>query len=286
MIHVINTSNMNAAKSIIDMRKIRCELAEPVGFVPTMGYLHEGHLSLIRRAKEENRSVVASLFVNPTQFAPHEDFESYPRDLHHDISLLEGLGIDVIFTPSVTELYPPGFSICIELGKITKRLEGASRPTHFRGVATIVAKLFNIVQPARAYFGQKDAQQLTVIRNMVTDLNMNLEIVSVPTIREPDGLAMSSRNASLNTEQRQAAMVLYQALKLSEILWSKGEKDAEKIRQKMLSLTQQEPLARVDYISVADAETLEELETVKPPALVSIAVKIGGTRLIDNVILS
>ena len=275
---------MKIAETIAEMRHIRQQLAEPVGFVPTMGYLHEGHLSLVRQARAENPSVVVSIFVNPTQFGPQEDFKSYPRDTQSDLSVLEAM-TDVVFMPSAAEMYPVRFNSWVDVGKITERLEGASRPGHFRGVTTVVAKLFNIVQPARAYFGQKDAQQAVVIKKMVADLNMNLEIVTLPTVREPDGLAMSSRNTYLNPEQHQAATVIYQALCLAQELWSQGERDAEKLRQEMTALIQKEPLADIDYISIADAETLDELSRVKTPALVSMAVKIGETRLIDNIIL-
>jgi pantoate--beta-alanine ligase len=197
--------------------------------------------------------------------------------------LLEKEQVDIVFMPSAAEMYPPQFNIWVEVSQVTERLEGASRPGHFRGVTTICARLFNIVQPTRAYFGQKDAQQAIVIRKMVTDLNMNLEIITLPTVREPDGLAMSSRNTYLNPEQRQAALVLYQALTLAQKLWSQGEKDAQTIRQQMTELIQKQPLAKIDYVSIADVETLDELDTVKPPALVSLAVKIGKTRLIDNI---
>ena len=189
---------MQVAESIAEMKRLRSELTEPLGFVPTMGYLHEGHISLARRAREENASVAASIFVNPTQFGPTEDFEDYPRDTQRDLAMLEEAGTDVVFMPPVAEMYPEGFSSWVEVGKLTERLEGASRPTHFRGVTTICTKLFNIVEPTRAYFGQKDAQQALVIRRMVTDLAMNLEIVICPTVREPDGLAMSSRNTYLS----------------------------------------------------------------------------------------
>jgi pantoate--beta-alanine ligase len=272
-------------KTINGIKQLRLKLPEPVGFVPTMGYLHEGHLVLVRRAKAENSSVVVSIFVNPTQFGPHEDFDKYPRDPKRDLAMLEKEGVDLVFMPSVAEMYPPQFDSWVEVGKISERLEGAARPGHFRGVATVVAKLFNIVQPDRAYFGQKDAQQLAVIKKMVADLNMNLEVVAVPTVREPDGLAMSSRNIYLNPEERKAAVVLYQALTLAQKLWSQGEKDAQAIRQKMTGLIQKQPLANIEYISIADAETLDELDIVKPPAIVSLAVKIGKTRLIDNVVL-
>lgn len=274
---------MEVLKTIDEMRRLK--LPAPVGFVPTMGYLHEGHLVLVRRAKAENPSVVVSIFVNPTQFGPQEDFKKYPRDPERDLALLEKEGTDVVFMPSVAEMYPENFNSWVDVGKISERLEGASRPGHFRGVATVVAKLFNIVQPDKAYFGQKDAQQLLVIRKMVNDLNMNLEVIAVPTVREPDGLAMSSRNTYLNPEERKAAVVLYQALTLAQRLYSEGEKDAQIIRQQMTELIQKQPLAHIDYISIADAETLDELDKVKPPALVSMAVKIGKTRLIDNVVV-
>ena len=277
---------MKVTETIADMKSLRPRLAEPVGFVPTMGYLHQGHLALVRQARAENPSVVVSIFVNPTQFGPHEDFKQYPHDPQRDLALLEKEGVDIVFMPSADEMYPPKFNSWVEVGKVAERLEGAARPGHFRGVATVVAKLFNIVQPNRAYFGQKDAQQLIVIRKMVADLDMSLEVVAVPTVREPDGLAMSSRNTYLNPEERKAALVLYQALTLAQKLWSQGEKDAKVIRQQMTDLIQKQPLAEIDYISIADAETLDELDRVKPPALVSMAVRIGKTRLIDNVVLN
>ena len=276
---------MKVIETIDAMRQLRPKLAEPVGLVPTMGYLHEGHLSLVRQARLENQSLVVSIFVNPTQFGPQEDFRQYPRDPQRDLALLEKDKTDIIFMPSVTEMYPPQFSSWVEVEKVTERLEGASRPGHFRGVATVVAKLFNIVLPTRAYFGQKDAQQAVVIKKMVADLNMNVEIVILPTVREPDGLAVSSRNIYLNPKERQAAVVLYQALCLAQKLWVQGETNAQTIRQQMTDLIQKEPLADIDYISVANAETLEELDKVTPPALASMAVKIGKTRLIDNMVL-
>jgi pantoate--beta-alanine ligase len=276
---------MQIVDRIADMRKLRQELTEPVGFVPTMGYLHEGHLSLVRRARTENPSLVVSIFVNPTQFGPQEDLHSYPRDSKRDLALLEKEAADVVFVPSASEMYPPQFNSWVEVGKVTERLEEAARPGHFKGVTTVCAKLFSIIQPTRAYFGQKDAQQAVVIRKMVTELNMNLEVVTLPTVREPDGLAMSSRNNYLNTRERQAALVLYQALTLAQKLWSQGEKDADRLRQEMIGLIQKQPLANIDYVSIANTETLDELDTVRPPALVSLAVKIGRTRLIDNVVL-
>ena len=276
---------MKIIETIADMKKLRRQLTEPIGFVPTMGYFHEGHLSLVRQARAENPTVVISIFVNPTQFGPQEDFNSYPRDTQRDLAMLEKEKTDIVFMPSAVEMYPSGFSSWVEVSKLTERLEGESRPAFFRGVTTVVAKLFNIVQPTKAYFGQKDTQQAAVIRKMATDLNMNTEVITLPTVREDDGLAMSSRNTYLNPQERQAATVLYRALTLAQKLWSQGERDAEKLRRHITDLIQQEPLATIDYVSIANAETLDELETVTPPALVSLAVKIGETRLIDNVVL-
>jgi pantoate--beta-alanine ligase len=276
---------MEVIKTIAEMRQLRLKLAEPIGFIATMGYLHQGHLALIRQARADNASVVVSIFVNPTQFGTGEDFDRYPRNLERDLSLLQKEGVDAVFAPATVEIYPPRFSSRVEVNNIVRRQEGASRPGHFKGVTTVVAKLFNIIQPTRAYFGQKDAQQAIVIKKMVTDLNMNLKVITLPTVREPDGLAISSRNSYLNPRERQTALVLYQSLMLAKKLWQRGEKDAEKLRQEMARLIRKEPLAAIDYISIADTETLEELEEVRPPALVSLAVKIGETRLIDNVVL-
>ena len=279
------SEGMKVALTIPAMKEIRGELPEPVGFVPTMGYLHEGHLSLVRRARGENRSVAVSIFVNPTQFGPQEDFETYPRDTERDLTLLRGEGTDVVFLPEAEEMYPADFNSWIVVEGMTEMLEGASRPGHFRGVATVVAKLLNIVQPNRAYFGQKDAQQALVIKKMVADLNMNPQIIVAPTVREPDGLAMSSRNSYLNPEERQAALVLWKSLSLAQQLRSGGEKSADRIRQQMIALIEGEPRALIDYVSIADPESLRELDEIDRPALVSLAVRIGKTRLIDNVIL-
>ena len=276
---------MKVIERIADFKNLRPHLAQPVGLVPTMGYLHEGHLSLVRRARMENLSLVVSIFINPKQFAPDEDFKQYPRDLKHDLALLKREQVDAVFAPSSKEIYPVGFDSRVEVGRLTRRLEGKGRPKHFRGVTTVVGKLFNIVQPDVAYFGQKDAQQVIVIKKMVADLNMNLKIVILPTVRQPDGLALSSRNSYLGPGERRAATVLYEALTKAEDLWSKDERDAERLRQEMTALIKKEPLAEIDYVSVADAETLDELDTVKSPALVSMAVKIAGIRLIDNVVL-
>jgi pantoate--beta-alanine ligase len=276
---------MKIVKTIAAFNNLRPRLTAPLGFVPTMGFLHEGHLVLVRRARAENPSVAVSIFVNPTQFGPKEDFARYPRDRERDLALLEKEGTDVVFMPSAEEMYPPGFNSWVEVGKLTERLEGAARPGHFRGVATVVAKLFNIVRPDKAYFGQKDAQQLLVIKKMATDLDMGIKVVAVPTVREPDGLAMSSRNTYLNIEERKQAAVLYQALNLAQKLYAEGEKDAKAILRQMTALIQRQPLADIEYISIADGETLDELDRVKPPALVSMAVRFGKTRLIDNVVV-
>ena len=276
---------MRVVKTIAEMKQVRKELPGPVGFVATMGFFHEGHLSLVRKARADNPSVVVSIFVNPAQFGPTEDFDTYPRDIPRDLSLLEKENVDVVFMPSVAEMYPPGFNSWVDIAGVTDRLEGASRPGHFRGVATVVNKLFNIIQPDVAYFGQKDAQQVLVITKMVQELRMGLEIIALPTVREADGLAVSSRNAYLKPEERKAATVLYRSLCLAKELNSHGEKNAEHIRQKMRELIESEPLATVDYISIADTETLEEMEEIRPPALASLAVRIGKTRLIDNVVV-
>jgi len=264
------------------MRALRRKLSGTVGFIATMGYLHEGHLTLVRQARRENAAVIVSIYVNPTQFGPREDFGAYPRDLDRDLELLRKEGTDIIFAPLDDEMYPPVFSSWVNVEKVTERLEAASRPGHFTGVATIVAKLLNIVQPTRAYFGQKDAQQVVVIKRMAADLNMDLEIVTVPTVREIDGLAMSSRNIRLSPKERQAATILFKALALAQRLTRGGEKDAEKIRDRMAALIRKEPLAHPDYVSIADAETLEELNLLDRPAVASLAVRIGKTRLIDN----
>jgi pantoate--beta-alanine ligase len=267
------------------LKEYRKNMVGSVGFVPTMGYLHDGHLSLVRRARAENLSVVVSIFVNPTQFGPNEDFASYPRDTERDLDMLQKEKVNLVFMPAPEEIYPDGFNSWVEVNDITERLEGKARPGHFRGVTTVVAKLFNMVQPDKAYFGQKDAQQLAVIRKMVNDLSMNLEIVSVPTAREPDGLAMSSRNTRLNPEERKAAVVLWHALSLAQGQWDNGQRDASQLRDAMSVLIQKEPLATIDYVSISDPETLTELDMIKRTALVSIAVKIGKTRLIDNTVL-
>lgn len=255
-----------------------------VGLVPTMGYLHEGHQSLIKKAVEENDRVVVSVFVNPIQFAPNEDLETYPRDLEADKRLCDSTGADLIFHPTPDEMYPDGFSTHIQMDNLTKELCGKTRPTHFGGVCTVVGKLFNIVQPDKAYFGQKDAQQLAIIKRMVRDLNFDIEIVGCPIIREPDGLAKSSRNTYLNADERKAALILSKAIKLGEELVADGERNALTVIKAMTDKINTEPLARIDYVNVVDALSIEPLDVVKGEVLVAIAVYIGKTRLIDNFI--
>jgi pantoate--beta-alanine ligase len=276
---------MKIVETITEMKSVRKGLPGTVGFVPTMGYLHEGHLTLVRRSREADDFTVVSIFVNPTQFGPNEDFDRYPRDYPRDLEMLEKEGTDFVFMPSVKEMYPPESSTRVEVLKVTDRLEGAIRPGHFRGVATVVNKLFNIVSPDKAFFGQKDAQQVVVIQKMAADLDMNLEVVAVPTVREPDGLAMSSRNVYLSPEERRQSTVIYQSLMLAQKLWEEGERDSARIRHEMAELIQNKSLGKIEYIDIADAGTLEELKTAISPALISLAVKFGNTRLIDNIVL-
>lgn len=276
---------MMIVSTLDELHSARAILDEPVGLVPTMGFLHEGHLSLVRRAREECASVAVSIFVNPTQFGPNEDLDSYPRNLERDLGLLEPLGVNLVWTPTPGIMYPNGYQTWVQVDALTLPLEGAQRPGHFRGVTTIVAKLFNGVRPARAYFGQKDAQQVAVIRRMTQDLNFPLQVVVCPTVREEDGLAMSSRNKYLGPEERQAASVLFRALSAARDAHAGGEQDAEKLRALMREIIASEPLAKEQYVSCADYDTLEELETVTGKTLLSMAVFVGGTRLIDNFVL-
>jgi pantoate--beta-alanine ligase len=276
---------MRNVSTLDELRSARLSLDGTVGLVPTMGYLHEGHLSLIRRAKEECDHVVVSIFVNPTQFGPKEDLSKYPRDLDRDLSLIEPLGTDLVWMPSAEVMYPKGYQTWVEVEAITSPLEGAMRPGHFKGVATIVAKLFNAAQPHKAYFGQKDAQQAAVIRRMAFDLNFPIEIVVCPTVREADGLAMSSRNVYLNPEQRKAATVLFRSLSAAKELFESGERDAEAIRRRMKEILAGEPLAEPQYVSCADYDSLKELTEIRGKALLSMAVFIGKTRLIDNFVI-
>jgi pantoate--beta-alanine ligase len=247
-----------------------------------MGGLHEGHLSLVRRSADENDVTAASVFVNPTQFGPTEDLDSYPRDLARDQAMLQAAGCDLVFAPQPSEMYAPDHQTWVEVGAVAEPLEGMHRPGHFRGVTTVVAKLFGIVQPTRAYFGEKDAQQLAVISRMVRDLDMPVEIVPCPTVREPDGLAMSTRNTYLTAEERAAATVLYRALVAAQSLWENGEDDADVLRAEMLATLSAEPLADVEYVSVADSASMEEVNAVVGPTTMLMAVRIGKTRLIDN----
>jgi pantoate--beta-alanine ligase len=261
------------------------QAGKSVGLVPTMGYFHEGHLSLMRQARAENDAVVVSLFVNPTQFGPHEDLERYPRDFAQDCRKAEALGVDVLFAPTAEEMYPPGYCTYVHVEGLTDSLCGASRPGHFRGVATVVLKLFHIIPADRAYFGEKDFQQLRVIQRMVADLNLDVEIIPMPIVREPDGVAMSSRNAYLNPAERQAAGVLYRALQRAQEAVAAGERDARKLQQAVTAFIRSEPLARIDYVAVVDPQTLEEVSEVAGPTLLALAVHIGPARLIDNVML-
>jgi len=276
---------MKVVNTIAEMREIRRKLKGPVGFVPTMGYLHEGHFELVRRANADCKSVVASIFVNPTQFGPKEDFATYPRDPDRDLYFLKEMKTDVVFMPDADEMYPPGCNTWVEVGGLTEQMEGAVRPGHFRGVATVVAKLFNIVEPDLAYFGQKDAQQLVVISKMASDLNTRARIIAVPTVREIDGLAMSSRNVYLDEEDREAAPVIFQALTRAQKLHKKGERDAGTLRREMTDLIQGEPRASIDYISIANPVTLEEIDNIDGKTLISLAVRFGNTRLIDALVL-
>lgn len=277
---------MIVSGSIEEVRKVRNQDKDLTwGLVPTMGYLHDGHLSLVRRARSENDRVAASIYVNPTQFAPGEDLDSYPRALDRDLDLLQAEGVDLVFTPTDSIMYPPGFQTYVTVKEISKMLEGSSRPTHFQGVTTVVAKLFNIIQPNRAYFGQKDAQQAVVLKQMVRDLNFGIEMVICPIVREADGLAQSSRNKYLNEEQRPGANVLYRALLAAESAFQNGEQSGEKLRQIMQQTIAQEPQAKIDYVSVADPDSLVEVDVVTKGALFSMAVFFGKTRLIDNILV-
>ncbi len=277
---------MKILTKVSDLRKARLALPGPFGLVPTMGYLHEGHLTLVRRAKAENDHVGVSIFVNPAQFGPNEDLSKYPRDLHRDLKMLEGEGVDLVWTPTPDIVYPPGFQTFVNVEHVSAPLEGKARPGFFRGVTTVVPKLFNIFTPNRAYFGQKDAQQVIVIRRLASDLNFPLEIVVCPTVRAPDGLAMSSRNAYLNPEERRAATVLYRALSAAKGAFDRGERDGDKLRAILSQTVAAEPLARAEYASAADPDTLTEFNWVSSNVvLLSLAVRIGNTRLIDNFLL-
>ncbi|SHH22668.1 pantoate--beta-alanine ligase [Thermosipho atlanticus] len=273
-------TNINEMKTIVN----NLYKKKSIGFVPTMGYLHEGHLSLIKYAKKENDVVVVSIFVNPTQFGPNEDYNNYPRNLERDLKLLEDLEVDYAFVPDVSEMYPSDFSTFVEETELSKYLCGASRPGHFRGVCTVVTKLFNIVKPTRAYFGQKDAQQFRVLRRMVRDLNMDVEMIELPIVREEDGLAMSSRNIYLTPEQRKAATRLYKSLLKAKELIEMGIKDASKVKNEMKKILDH-PLLKIDYIEIVDEQTLKPVEKIENKVIVALAVFVGRARLIDNIII-
>ena len=273
---------MQVVETVSEVRRIRREGQGSWGLAPTMGYLHRGHVSLVERARRENDHVGVSIFVNPTQFGPTEDLAAYPRDLERDLALLRAAGADLVWTPPVEEVYPAGFQTYVTVEEVTQVLEGAARPTHFRGVATVVAKLFNVFQPDRAYFGQKDAQQAVVIQQMARDLDFPLEIVVCPIVREADGLALSSRNVNLTPEQRAAAPVLYRALCAARDAWRAGEHDGERLRGIMRRVLDAEPLAQTQYVSAADPLSLTELGDASRGVLLSLAVRVGKARLIDN----
>ncbi len=277
---------MQVAKTVREVRawtKLARAEGKTIGFVPTMGYFHEGHLSLMRRAKAECDLCVVSLFVNPTQFGPSEDFQRYPRDFARDAALAESVGVDLLFAPEVEEMYPEGYQTYVEVTEVTRRLEGAARPGHFRGVATVCTKLFHIVQADRAYFGKKDYQQLKVIQRMVRDLNIPIEIVPCETVREPDGLALSSRNVYLKPDEREAATVLYRALCAGRDAILARERDAKKVQTLVEQVIATEPLVKTEYVDVADAETLEPLTDLRDEVLISLAARVGVARLIDNI---
>lgn len=278
---------MKISKTVNEVREFIKEWKKEeykIGFVPTMGYLHEGHASLIKKAKEQCDKVVVSIFVNPMQFGPNEDFDSYPRDFDADARLCESIGADLIFCPDAEEMYDKGFCSFVDMNGPTKELCGKSRPIHFRGVCTVVCKLFNIVTPDKAFFGQKDAQQLAVIRRMVKDLNMNIEIVGCPIIREQDGLAKSSRNTYLSEEERKAALILSRTISLGEKMVKAGETDTAKIVNAMKENISKEPLAEIDYVEAVDFDTIEKVDKIGGTVLFAMAVYIGKTRLIDNFI--
>lgn len=278
---------MKVTEHISEIRAARwADPAAAWGLVPTMGFLHAGHISLVQRARAENDYVAVSIFVNPTQFNNPADLDTYPRNLAQDLALLEQAGADLVWTPTPEQVYPAGYQTYVEVEAATQPLEGAHRPGHFRGVTTVVAKLFNVFQPQRAYFGQKDAQQAVVIRQMVRDLNFNLEVVVCPIVREADGLAMSSRNANLSPEARQQATCLFRALAAAKTAVEQGERDTNSLREMMLAVLHAEPLATVDYVSVADPVSLAELDTLETGALFSMAVFVGGVRLIDNMVIT
>lgn len=279
------TVPMQVVTTLAELRTARRQLTGSLGLVPTMGALHDGHLSLVRRARAECEHVAVSIFVNPTQFGPKEDLSKYPRDIPRDLALLGAAGAHLVWTPTPADVYPPNFQTWVEVEGLTLPLEGALRPGHFRGVTTVVAKLFNAFQADRAYFGQKDAQQVAVIRRMALDLNFPTEVIVCPTVREADGLAMSSRNTYLSTEERTAATVLYRSLSAARSAYENGERSAGALRQMVTVIFSDEPLAQLQYFSCADYDSLQEVEQLSGKTLLSMAAFLGKTRLIDNIVL-
>lgn len=281
---------MESVKTVEGMKEIseKClKEGKTIGFVPTMGYLHEGHISLIKRAREENDTVVVSIFVNPTQFGPAEDLSQYPRDTDRDLKITKEKGVDYVFLPTVDEMYPQPYHTYVEVENLTEHLCGAKRPGHFRGVATVVLKLFNIVKPTKAYFGQKDAQQFCVLRSMAKDLNLDVEMIELPIVREKDGVALSSRNKYLSPEERREAICLYKSLQLATNLIKEGERNAQNVVSRMKEyITANYPYARIDYIEIVDEQELQPIKDLKGKFIIALAVYIGKARLIDNVILS
>ena len=279
---------MKIVETCAEMAALCRTVQRPLGLVPTMGALHDGHLALVRRARADSETMAASIFVNPSQFGPNEDFATYPRSFERDLHLLEENGADLVFAPPPEEVYPDGFDTWIEPGSVAQGMEGAARPGHFRGVATVVAKLFTITRPDRAYFGQKDGQQVAVIRKLNDDLNLGVDVVVMPTIREPDGLALSSRNAYLTPDERETAPAVYRALCAAEDVWRRGERDAHRIQRAANNILGREALIHaVDYISIVDADTMQPVGTIPVGGrvMIAIAVRLGSVRLIDNVVL-
>jgi pantoate--beta-alanine ligase len=276
---VIN--KINQMKKYVEKAK---KAGKTIGFVPTMGYLHEGHLSLMRRARKENNLLIISIFVNPAQFGEGEDYKEYPRDLKRDKKLAREVGTDVIFAPSAREMYPRGYSTFVNVEKLSEYLCGLSRPLFFRGVTTVVAKLFHIIGPTRAYFGEKDFQQLVIIKRMVKDLNLNVEVISLPLIREKDGLALSSRNSYLNSKERSSSLILYKSLEKARKMIESGERKSRKIISQMEKMIREEKLTKIDYLKICDPETLEDVQRIEDKTLIALAVWIGKTRLIDNIV--
>jgi pantoate--beta-alanine ligase len=275
---------VSAIKDVKDLVKQWKSEGQTIGFVPTMGYLHEGHESLIKAARKNNSKVVVSIFINPLQFGPAEDYDSYPHDLERDSKICEGHGTDLIFHPAPEEMYPEDFFTYVDMSVLTEELCGLNRPGHFRGVCTVVSKLFHIVQPEHAYFGQKDAQQLAIIKRMVKDLSMDVEVIGCPIVRETDGLAKSSRNTYLSAEEREAALIISKTIAMGKSMVKQGETDAATLITRMTANIETEPLAKIEYIKAVDGMTIEQVTTIKPQTLVAVAVYIGETRLLDNFI--